>query len=445
MPAPAPAVPPELLALVQRLESRLTESEKKLMESQERAVSATVRLQEKEAAQKEMEAMFQTLRSQQRAEETHQLERDMAAKMQGRIQALEERLDKQLTELQASWTASVREIVNTLKNQPAPPPPPELMTLEAEAARVRGELAELRKETEARREQAARLEEKSKHAEAREAEVRAVLASEDKRWIEASQRLENELARFGGEVLAVQTALPRVSEAEKALEERQRTLAQWGESAGKEIEALRRSLAALEPLPQELEEQRGADAERRRAVDIRLAELQALAEVASRDQQAVADYAEGIAATVTATSRSLEALERAMAGDLGKLRDQTSRRDTALEDGVRKLSDSISTTQRMVEEWQTGVERRVASIQSAWSGAIATVNDLAAGLRRENEAMLAPWRVKAEEIERKLATLQSAWPVFSQAIPEGILQKVRQEMFKLEMRLTELEHGRSPK
>jgi len=94
----------------QELRQRIEQLEQKLERAQAQALAATARLQEREAAHKDMEAMFQALRAQQRSEELYQAERERAAQLQARVQALEEHLSQQYAQLQSTWSATVEQI-----------------------------------------------------------------------------------------------------------------------------------------------------------------------------------------------------------------------------------------------------------------------------------------------------------------------------------------------
>lgn len=76
-------------------EKLIQELQEKLAKAQEQAMAASLRLQEKEAAQKEMEALFKNLKEEQRSQQLYQQLKENLAKSQARIEELEKRLVEQ--------------------------------------------------------------------------------------------------------------------------------------------------------------------------------------------------------------------------------------------------------------------------------------------------------------------------------------------------------------
>lgn len=73
-------------------EKLILELQEKLAQAQEQALAASIRLQEKEAAQREMESLFKNLKEEQRSQQLYEQLRENLAKSQARIEELEKRL-----------------------------------------------------------------------------------------------------------------------------------------------------------------------------------------------------------------------------------------------------------------------------------------------------------------------------------------------------------------
>lgn len=492
-PSPPPAPEPPVAAAPEApADARLRELEAKLAEVQEKALAATLRLQEREAAQREMEGMFQTLRSQHRADETLQMERELSAKMQGRVQALEERLDKQLSEIQGLWLKALNEMAASQKQAREWATGPE-------SSALRGELEELRRSVEAlasgqSAEKQARLDgdaaraalgreltrvEETARGIGRMLEDRSqALRLEQQAGAKQAEALLAQSAALRGELETLKMLTRRVSATEEngiLLGRRQDAAAEQAARLAEAVSALagrlgaseaadaqqagaaRSAEARLEALEEGLRALTAGANERLRALGEglnaasasttqRLAALEAFAASAGAGLTQYADYANQMAAKMNefavalqghmdaTAQRSEQAGQREAA--LQERAQALERQAASLQAALTGLAESQAALERKAKALEETVSARVGAVEAGWSGLLlALPEEMLTKVRGE----LAQFRSTVDTaMENRLSGLDASLGLLTRAIPEGLLRKMQEESARLDAAIAEL-------